>query len=173
MGAQSDGVWKLTGLETEGAAPLDASALGSMYSAPELGKTYGVSADVFSLGMLLFAIWSTLDVNDEDALVWRVEKLKDSVANGTAMPDKLLEKASSLSFGPELRTIIMSMVAAEPASRPSSAHACNQIKHCLEEHVKQLLPGPCELEAPAPAQRSVFAKCCQCFSPSPVSKEDA
>eukprot|EP00913_Durusdinium_trenchii_P013318 g12500.t1 len=48
----------LQGIEAPGVAPLDASALTSLYSAPELGKRYGYPADVFSLGMTLLALWT-------------------------------------------------------------------------------------------------------------------
>ena len=39
---------------------MDDSAIGSLYSAPELGSTagYGMAADVFSMGMVVFCMHS-------------------------------------------------------------------------------------------------------------------
>ncbi|CAK9080270.1 unnamed protein product [Durusdinium trenchii] len=54
----------LQGIEAPGVAPLDASALTSLYSAPELGKRYGYPADVFSLGMTLLALWTERGEDD-------------------------------------------------------------------------------------------------------------
>ncbi|CAE7259193.1 CAMK2B [Symbiodinium natans] len=61
----------LVGWETPGAAPLDDSAIGSLYSAPELGHVYGFPADVFSLAMTLLAIWASADM-EEEGLGFRV-----------------------------------------------------------------------------------------------------
>ena len=53
----------LFGMEADGYAPLDNSAIGSLYSAPELGAESGYdakAADVYSCGMTMFAIWNAV-----------------------------------------------------------------------------------------------------------------
>ena len=70
----------LSGEATAGAAPLDASAIGSLYSAPELGSdSYGHSADVFSLGVTPFVIWAA-DPSKRtlDDVITAVEALHDT-----------------------------------------------------------------------------------------------
>ncbi|CAL1163439.1 unnamed protein product [Cladocopium goreaui] len=49
---------------SDGVAALDDSAVGSLYSAPELGKRYGFPADVFSLGMTLVALWASASMDE-------------------------------------------------------------------------------------------------------------
>jgi serine/threonine protein kinase len=73
----------LSGLSCAEGAELDDSALGSIYSAPELGgQAYDRSVDVFSAGMVLLAIWhggcASQRAGDEDALVQLVEGAKAS-----------------------------------------------------------------------------------------------
>ena len=61
---------RLYGLRSEGCAPLDDSAIGSLYSAPELGSDEGYDprqTDVFSAGMTLFAIWHAVVASGEGA----------------------------------------------------------------------------------------------------------
>ena len=70
----------LSGEATAGAAPLDPSAIGSLYSAPELGSdSYGHSADVFSLGVTTFVIWAA-DPSKRtlDDVITAVEALHDT-----------------------------------------------------------------------------------------------
>lgn len=55
---------------------LDASAMNSPYLAPELGKEYDFSADIFSLGMVLFLIWDFDASRCQEEVKLRVEHLK-------------------------------------------------------------------------------------------------
>ena len=55
----------LSGMEEEGFAPLDESAIGSLYSAPELGAESGydgTKVDIYSAGMTIFASWHAVVV---------------------------------------------------------------------------------------------------------------
>lgn len=68
----------LVGPEHPGACPLDVSAIGSLYSAPELGSEggYDQRVDNFSMGMTLFAIFA--ECHDQEQLTAEVEALKNS-----------------------------------------------------------------------------------------------
>lgn len=104
---------QLKGMETPGACALDVSALGSLYSAPDLGSEegYDFKVDVFSLGMLLFAIFD--DADSHDSLISHVEALRYS-ARGELPP-------SLLSMNPEsLQRIILECTAMDPSGRPTS-----------------------------------------------------
>merc|ERR1712070_767172 len=69
----------LNGWESEGAMPLDSSAVESLYSAPELGDKYNHQADVFSLGMTLFVIWHPGELSRVmDNVVSHVEALRET-----------------------------------------------------------------------------------------------
>lgn len=129
---------ELSGLESEDAVALDASALGSLYSAPELGVQYGLPADVFSLGMVLLAIWSTVDVSMpdggqcEDALVTCTEGVKQAAMDGVDAPHDVLK---SIKEGRDsgLRALIMRMVSARPQERPTAAEACKFVECWLAD----------------------------------------
>ena len=59
--------------EPEGFAPLDESAVGSLYSAPELGAETGYAGkevDIFSSGMTIFAIWHAVLVARAQSKAW-------------------------------------------------------------------------------------------------------
>ena len=56
-----------------GFAPLDESAIGSLYSAPELGADSGydgTAVDIFSAGMTIFAMWHAVLVAKAKAKAW-------------------------------------------------------------------------------------------------------
>eukprot|EP00747_Dinoflagellata_sp_TGD_P214323 gnl/TRDRNA2_/TRDRNA2_87197_c0_seq2.p1 gnl/TRDRNA2_/TRDRNA2_87197_c0~~gnl/TRDRNA2_/TRDRNA2_87197_c0_seq2.p1 ORF type:complete len:423 (-),score=74.90 gnl/TRDRNA2_/TRDRNA2_87197_c0_seq2:46-1314(-) len=112
----------LSGLECAGAAPLDESALESLYSAPELGGAcYGLKADVFSLGMTVFALWISAEVSGEDSIIDAV-----ALAKGAAhvQNDALLELQRSDTM---LHSMIFRMLSASSADRPSAAQAWSSI----------------------------------------------
>lgn len=111
----------LRGMETEGAAPLDASALGSLYSAPELGSEagYGQPVDAFSLGMVLFFLWAvaTTAERSPDNMVDAVEALrKTAELPEPGLPDDC----------PHAK-LISRLVAHEPTLRPTAAEAADAI----------------------------------------------
>jgi len=128
-----DGVDLLEGNEAHGAAPLDESALGSLYSAPELGKVYGFPADIFSLGMTLLALWSAASCDDEDTLICVVEKSKQAAVEGIA--PELGDSAHS-------ESMIRRMLHPSPSARPAMVEVCEGVagaERFLEEerHARQ------------------------------------
>jgi serine/threonine protein kinase len=92
--------------------PLDESALGSIFSAPELGSEsgYGPPVDVYSLGLVLVAVWA--GAADADALVDAVEKAR-------AAPPALPPAAEAV-LPPELLALLQAMLAHEPEARPTA-----------------------------------------------------
>jgi len=109
----------LRGMEVEGAAPLDESAIGSLYSAPELGEVYGLPADAFSLGMTVFAMWAG-GRGDMDALTDQVEALRRG--GGESLP-KDFASDTHCPYAP----LIQRLVAHEPGERPNAADAHDAI----------------------------------------------
>jgi len=103
-----------------GAAALDESALGSLYSAPELGgDSYGFPADVFSLGMTLLALWASVDCDcGEDALIEVTEGVKQNAVKA-ADP----ELPALVAAAPGHRRLLRAMVAGAPEARPSASAA--------------------------------------------------
>jgi serine/threonine protein kinase len=156
---------ELTGLEAEGAVPLDDSALGSLYSAPELGVQYGLPADIFSLGMVLFAIWSTSDVaalpnagTCEDTLISCIEGVKQAAISGTQVPEDMLLSMRE-GCDSDLREIILRMVSAKPQDRPSAREVCEQVEKWLTKR-----GGVTEGSSKkAEISRSSFARFCSCL----------
>jgi hypothetical protein len=114
----------LSGMETDGAVPLDSSAVGSLYSAPELGQDYNSKADVFSLGMTLFAIWYVGDMSEdddaEDDLICKVEELHES----GELPEGFAERCP-------IADIIRRMVVHAPEERLTAAAANQEVCRAL------------------------------------------
>lgn len=70
--ASRGGIFGMTA--PEGYAPLDESAVGSLYSAPELGAETGYEGkevDVFSAGMTIFATWHAVMAARHKANAWK------------------------------------------------------------------------------------------------------
>lgn len=131
----SPGCETLQGIEADGAVALDESALGSLYSAPELGKSYGFPADVFSLGMTLLAIWAASEGSgSEDAIITVVEAVKENataVAGGST--DRLVSGGSELlphlqQSDPRLRSLICEMTCPHPGARPIMANVSERME---------------------------------------------
>jgi len=112
----------LRGWETPGAAALDASATGSLYSAPELGDVYSFPADVFSLGMTLLAIWNSADLSEEQ-LIDLIEGVKNAASSAQRCELGCLSQA-----GATLRAGLAAAVAPQPPQRPSAA----ELRQCVE-----------------------------------------
>jgi len=117
------GIEELQGLECDGAVALDDSALGSLYSSPELGKSYGMAADAFSLGMTLFALWKSEKCgSDEDVLITAVEARKHAAnsaaeAGATELPpNDVLNKVCDAPLG----SVIERLLSGVPQARPSA-----------------------------------------------------
>jgi serine/threonine protein kinase len=107
----------LAGWETPGAAPLDASAIGSLYSAPELGSaSYGYSADAFSLGMLLLLLWTPARSTDE--AVASMEALKD-----TGKPPDGVHDGSA-----PLGSLVLRLASRQCDARPTASDAAAEIE---------------------------------------------
>jgi len=115
---------ELRGWETPGAAPLDDSAIGSLYSAPELGDVYGFPADVFSLGMTLLAIWGSADLGEEE-LINLVEGAKQAACSSSS-------SSHMGSLGKEvpcgLRSVLADALAHQAAGRPTAASLRDRVE---------------------------------------------
>lgn len=160
---------ELEGEETDGAAPLDASALGSLYSAPELGVRYGLPADIFSLGMVLLAMWTTADVAklggslSEDALISCIEKTKQAAIEGSSPPDEFL---ASMKDGSDdaLRSLILRMVSGNPENRPTAAKACDVVEEWLHNRESALSKeGPDTPKEDSKGVKRLSWSFCRCF----------
>mmetsp|Transcript_9867 Transcript_9867/g.23791 ORF Transcript_9867/g.23791 Transcript_9867/m.23791 type:complete len:392 (+) Transcript_9867:25-1200(+) len=104
------------GLSTPGqeVADLDASAMSSLYSAPELGQVYDRSVDVFSAGMVLFAIWNGACVDQPSAAEpEKLTGLVEEVKRSGRLP-AYFEKECPYAH------IIAHMVSHNPRERPST-----------------------------------------------------
>lgn len=114
----------LTGIEPPPdhiAMPLDESAMGSLYSAPELGQSYDFTVDLYSLGMTLFFIWDS--PRNLDDLITRIEVVKDTAK----IPDDFQ--------GPEgLSQLLQRLLSHDPAQRGSSLEVLRNLQK-LEENV--------------------------------------
>eukprot|EP00928_Gymnodinium_smaydae_P011145 TRINITY_DN14150_c0_g1_i1.p1 TRINITY_DN14150_c0_g1~~TRINITY_DN14150_c0_g1_i1.p1 ORF type:complete len:482 (-),score=80.10 TRINITY_DN14150_c0_g1_i1:8-1417(-) len=86
------------------AMPLDESAIGSLFSAPELGQEYDASVDIYSLGMVIFFIWDS--PRDVDSLITRIERLKETAE----LPDDFLAPQG-------LRSALQRMLSHDPTCR--------------------------------------------------------
>jgi len=119
----------LVGLESEGCAALDDSALTSLYSAPELGKEYSFPADIYSLGMSIFALWATAECKTEDLLIDVIETRKQSQDSTCANSILYLERVSR-----SLHDVLLSMLHHAPDERPKaekiSATLCASMVGC-------------------------------------------
>mmetsp|Transcript_113556 Transcript_113556/g.353977 ORF Transcript_113556/g.353977 Transcript_113556/m.353977 type:complete len:346 (-) Transcript_113556:29-1066(-) len=116
-------VTELTGVDAVGgAAALDESALGSLYSAPELGARYGFPADVFSLGMTLLATWTSADCNcNEDSVTEAVETAKLAAKEEPHQQFPKLEAAAGQ------QVMIVSMLSGDPTARPTAQDSYNRL----------------------------------------------
>merc|ERR1712039_38053 len=108
----------LSGWTSPGAVPLNSSAIDSLYSAPELGDYYNQQADVFSLGMTLFAIWHPGSLSEgADDLISAVETLRETC---------LLPEWFELQC--PVVGLIHSMVMHEPNQRPSAKQVHSEMQ---------------------------------------------
>lgn len=125
LGVLLDGSEELIGLEAPGAACLDDSALGSLYSAPELGHRYGFPADIFSLGMTLLALWSRADGCKVDAVIEVVEGAKAQAPEPDALHTLWLQSAP-------LARAVVRMISAKPAARGAMVDLQRKIERGAE-----------------------------------------
>ena len=112
----------LFGMETDGFAPLDDSAVGSLYSAPELGSEGGYEGkevDIFSAGMTLFAIWHAV-VQQEPSGDGQQHDLTTDVE--TLKTTGELPAGWAAAAGP-VGDLIRQMVSHDPQQRPAAADA--------------------------------------------------
>jgi serine/threonine protein kinase len=134
-------VLDLSGLQAHGSEPLDESALGSLYSAPELGsEQYGQSVDVFSLGMTLLALWSVPDIQHlggaaQDALITTVEAVKNAASEAAPFPEELLVSLGSSGTCSALRRLILTMLAARASDRPVMSQVVESLEQIIPESI--------------------------------------
>lgn len=164
---------QLEGLESHGAPPLDESAIGSLYSAPELGVRYGLPADLFSLGMTLAAVWLSASC-DSEALIETIEAAKKSSAKDgdQAFPVALQEGLKGLE--PRIGALLCSMIRKEPGKRPTALAVCEELLRpkAIEapplEEVQEPAQPPCD-QAPK-AARSTWMRFFRCSFPGKAAK---
>jgi serine/threonine protein kinase len=155
----------LKGSESRDAAPLDASALESLYSAPELGGEYGLAADIFSLGMTLLAVWTTLEVDSEDSLISCIERVKESAKEAENSADNILHALQD-GRDEQIRVLILHMVSAKPSDRPSSKEICQKIQQWISLREKNQSKTA---EESHNLLKKLSAKSfCRCFFPKPT-----
>jgi len=113
----------LTGIESppdQIAMPLDDSAMGSLYSAPELGHCYDFNVDLYSLGMTLFFIWDS--PRDVDELITRIEAVKETAQLPTDFQ------------GPQgLREQLLLLLSHDPEKRGTSLQVLRSLQKLEEE----------------------------------------
>ncbi|CAE7280085.1 Cyclin-dependent kinase 1 [Symbiodinium microadriaticum] len=125
---------ELRGWETPGAAPLDDSAIGSLYSSPELGDVYGFPADVFSLGMTLLAIWASADLGEEE-LITLVEGAKQAACSASSS-SHVGSLGKGLPWG--LCSVLADALAHQAAARPSAASLRDRVEVASRTTLQQV-----------------------------------
>ena len=140
----------LCGAEQPGCPPLDESALGSPFSAPELGSSEGYAqpVDVFSCGLALFSIWDACgaareadddadgveELGRSEALMERVEAVKRECK----LPSSWLAPV-------HVANLIARMVQRDPTRRPTAVE-------CLAAlHLAVVTPPVAPASVPATA----------------------
>ena len=145
----------LRGMTSDGIPPLDASAMGSLYSAPELGAEEGydpLQVDIFSAGMTLFAILhdgvktSNVGESNADDLTDCVERLKHQ---GTLPGSWDLETPTA--------RLIRRMVSRNASVRPSAAE-CVELLRLAIEHTSEPSKGMVESVPESKIGREVQAR---------------
>lgn len=151
----------LSGVTSEEGAALDESALGSLYSAPELGgDRYGLPADVFSLGMTLLALWCAPDVQHlgagaQDALISAVESAKGAASERRPVPDDALASMKASPGTELLRALILKMLAGEASQRPTMVEIVSALQ--------RMQPLPDAQREDAGGDPSTPVRKCCCF----------
>mmetsp|Transcript_3562 Transcript_3562/g.5046 ORF Transcript_3562/g.5046 Transcript_3562/m.5046 type:complete len:370 (-) Transcript_3562:1-1110(-) len=156
---------ELSGIEADGAVPLDESAMNSLYSAPELGKSYGMPSDVFSMGMTLLALWAAADVGAgvaakaSDDLITYVESAKEAALQGEALEQSLVShlKAGSVS-APPADTLLL-MVSAAAHLRPTADEVVFATRSWYGKHTAPMLD---EKGADEADEQTKPKRCCVC-----------
>lgn len=103
----------------EGAVALDESALGSLYSAPELGQRYSFPADVFSVGMVLLALWSAPVCTDSDELVSCTEAVKSAAEANKPQELPWWPRCSISKHDAMVLALLLGTLEGNPKDRPS------------------------------------------------------
>ena len=148
-----------------------------MYSAPELGREYGLAADIFSLGMTLLAVWTTLEVDSEDSLISRIERVKESAKEAENSAERVKESTKeaensadnilhALQDGrdEQIRELILRMVSAKPSDRPSSKEICQKIQQWISLRGNNQIKTAEDNHKPANKLKNL----CRCFFPKPT-----
>eukprot|EP01047_Picozoa_sp_COSAG01_P037856 COSAG01_NODE_3036_length_6689_cov_943.531715_1_plen_523_part_00 len=132
----------LRGWETPGAEPLGASAVHSLYSAPELGSdSYGLRVDVFSAGMTLVAAWLAMcgpGPQDMDEVAGHIEAVRNAV--GTAADDEssssdVIVSSVAILLPDTMLPTFQAMVAARPIDRLTARQAAAQVTKSTERYL--------------------------------------
>eukprot|EP00445_Apocalathium_hangoei_P071007 CAMPEP_0204130324 /NCGR_PEP_ID=MMETSP0361-20130328/13293_1 /ASSEMBLY_ACC=CAM_ASM_000343 /TAXON_ID=268821 /ORGANISM="Scrippsiella Hangoei, Strain SHTV-5" /LENGTH=382 /DNA_ID=CAMNT_0051082883 /DNA_START=36 /DNA_END=1184 /DNA_ORIENTATION=- len=165
-----ENVKEFEGLRAEGCTALDESALGSLYSAPELGKRYGLPADAFSMGMTLLALWlagACKGGADELVGVTEAAKAEAEVAGSGPLAALWWVAPSSSTGGGAAKEspagrLILSLLHPDPAARASAQRACEVFGGLSgASPVESFAPDSGD-DRPTTNVRS--SKCCRAFS---------
>ena len=108
------------------AVPLEAHTVGigtASYASPEqvTSSTYGPSADIFSMGLILLELFSTIDSLHERATVF-------GDCRRGVLPDRLCEEF------PEISSIVADCTHDSPTKRPTARMVQDAIELCLRKY---------------------------------------
>ncbi len=119
---------RFAGWHEPGAPSLDESAIGSLYSAPELGAEaeaggYNLTADVFSAGQCLVAIWHSAVVHSasEEAVTEATEAVRSTGELPWIVPCRLA-------------ALVRRLTSHDPEQRPSASEAVAELAAMASAH---------------------------------------
>ena len=112
---------RFVGWHEPGAPPLDESAIGSLYSAPELGAErliggYNLACDIFSAGQCLVAIWhkAVVHTSSDEAVTEAIEAVRKHGELSWIVPSRLA-------------SLVRRLTAQKPEHRPSAREALAEL----------------------------------------------
>ncbi len=152
---------RLFGLHSEGCAPLDESAIGSLYSAPELGSDDGYDprqADIFSAGMTLFAIWHAVVESGSGKVGGTKVVSKDTDATIDEGLTDCVERLKAHSqlpaeWGGPMAELVLRMTRHQPDERPTAAECVELLKLATEPEVGTASAAPLPSTPPQAAEQ--------------------
>lgn len=116
----TDEAERFAGRHEEGFCPLRESDTNSVYRAPELGSDegYGLSVDIFSMGMIFFAIFA--ECTDPEALDTALEYMREPQQGRTYTDPQFGAYSVLNSIQQPLRDVIVACLERQPECRPTA-----------------------------------------------------